>query len=132
MIDDLILTGRIQSADEYKAKVDSKIQEIMKLIFTVVKDKLEKKFGCFELFGFDFLIDKNLNPYLIEINVNPALYTDTNVQKELLPKLVDDIIKMALNAHPYANLEGNQEVKEIVENGLNKCQLKYDIIHYEG
>ena len=132
LIEDLLATGRIQSADEYRAKVDSKIQEIMKLIFTVVKDKLDKKFGCFELFGFDFLIDDNLDPHLIEINVNPALYTDTNVQKDLLPKLVDDIIKMALNAHPYGNLEGHEQVKEILENGLKECQLKYDIIHYDG
>lgn len=51
----------------------------MKLIFTVVKDKLDRKFGCFEFFGFDFLIDDKLNPQLIEINVNPALYTDTEV-----------------------------------------------------
>jgi len=103
----------------------------MKLVFTVVKDKLDRKFGCFELFGFDFLIDDQLNPYLIEINVNPALYTDTEVQKDLLPKLVDDIVKMALNAHPYGNTEGEEQVKEIVENGLKETQLKYDIIFYE-
>ena len=103
----------------------------MKLVFTVVKDKLDKKFGCFELFGFDFLIDDNLNPYLIEINVNPALYTDTQVQKDLLPKLVDDIVKMALNAHPYGSIEAQEEVKQIVETGLQECQLNYQIIHYE-
>ncbi len=49
----------------------------MNLVFLTVKDKLDRKFGCFELFGFDFLIDDNLNPFLIEINTNPALFTDT-------------------------------------------------------
>jgi hypothetical protein len=103
----------------------------MKMIFTVIKDKLDRKFGCFELFGFDFLIDDNLNPFLIEINTNPALYTDTMVQKELLPKLVDDIIKMSLAVHPHGKLEGSEEVKELVERGLNENQLKYDIIYNE-
>ena len=104
----------------------------MKLIFGVVKDKLDIRYGCFELFGFDFLIDDNLNPHLIEINVNPALYTDTEVQKHLLPKLVDDIVKMALETHPYGQLEGHDQVKQLVEAGLGECQLKYDIIHYDA
>lgn len=73
----MISKGRISSKDEYKAKIDSRIQEIMQLMFAVIKDKLDRKFGCFELFGFDFLIDDNLNPFLIEVNTNPALYTDT-------------------------------------------------------
>merc|ERR1712185_619402 len=34
----------------------------------VVKDKLERKYGCFEIFGLDFLLDDNLDPQLIEIN----------------------------------------------------------------
>lgn len=79
LIDDLLTTGRIGSRDEYKAKVDLKIQEIMKLVFTMISDKLDRKFGCYELFGFDFMIDDQLNPQLIEINTNPALYTDTGV-----------------------------------------------------
>jgi len=37
------------------------------------------KFGCFELLGFDFIIDEELNLKLIEINVNPAIFTDTTV-----------------------------------------------------
>jgi len=35
------------------------------------------KSNCFELFGFDVLVDNKLEPYLIEINTNPAIYTDT-------------------------------------------------------
>ena len=103
----------------------------MKLVFLTVKDKLDKKFGCFELFGFDFLVDENLNPYLIEINTNPALFTDTQVQKDLLPKLVEDIVKMALGVHKFGKTEGKEEVEELLSNGLNDNQLKYDVIFYD-
>jgi tubulin--tyrosine ligase like protein 10 len=111
LVENIIAMGKIQSKEEYGVKVDKKIQEIMSLIFTVIKDKLDRKFGCFELFGFDFLLDDNLNPYLIEINTNPAIYTDTQVQKDLLPKLVEDIVKMSLAVHPYGKLEGSEEVQ---------------------
>lgn len=100
------------------SRVDARIQEIMKLVFITVKDKLDRKFGYFELFGFDFLVDDNLNPFLIEINTNPALFTDTQVQKELLPKLVDDIVKMALGVHKFGKTEGKEEVEELLNNGL--------------
>ena len=56
-----------------------KCEEICALLFNSVKMRLERKFGCFELFGLDFILDEKLNPYLIEINTNPALFTDTPV-----------------------------------------------------
>lgn len=31
--------------------------------------------NCFELFGIDFQIDKNLNPYVLEVNLSPDLGT---------------------------------------------------------
>ena len=50
----------------------------MRLIFEQVKDKLDKHFGCFEMFGFDYMLDEDLNVNLLEINVNPALFLDTS------------------------------------------------------
>ncbi len=131
LVENIITMGKIQSKEEYSVKVDKKIQEIMRLIFTVIRDKLDRKFGCFELFGFDFLLDDNLNPYLIEINTNPALYTDTQVQKDLLPKLVEDIVKMSLAVHPYGKLEGTEEVQQLLESGMAENQITYDVLYAE-
>lgn len=49
----------------------------MRLLFLMVKDKLEKRFGCFEIFGLDFLLGADdLNPKLMDITSCPSFSTD--------------------------------------------------------
>ena len=131
LVENIIAMGKVQTREEYSVKVDKKIQEIMTLIFQVIKDKLDRKFGCFELFGFDFLLDDALNPYLIEINTNPAIYTDTQVQKDLLPKLVEDSVKMSLEVHTYGKNEGSLEVQKLLEAGMAENQCQYQVLYTE-
>ena len=35
-------------------------------------NKNNRKF-CMEIFGYDFMVDKQMNPWLIEVNTNPCL-----------------------------------------------------------
>ena len=36
-----------------------------------------KSANCFEMFGFDVLIDQDLEPWLLEVNLTPALSCDS-------------------------------------------------------
>lgn len=46
---------------------------------------------CFELFGFDFLIDEDLWLWLIEINTNPYLGTPNQDMVKLMPKMINEM-----------------------------------------
>lgn len=69
--------GATADEAEFKGKVDKRIKEVMRLLFLTVKDKIKRQFGCFEIFGLDFLLDKDLVPHLIEVSKNPSLFLDT-------------------------------------------------------
>lgn len=50
-----------------------------------------------EIFGYDFMIDRNLKPWLIEVNTNPCLEETSSLLKEYLPRMLDDAFKLTLD-----------------------------------
>jgi len=55
---------------------------------------------CFELLGFDIMIDNNMKPWLIEVNSSPAMSMDNNIDYLIKPDLIKDIIRL-INVEPY-------------------------------
>lgn len=72
------------------------MQQIMTHCFLAVKSKLECKLGYFDLIGCDFLIDDNFKVWLLEMNSNPALHTNCEVLKEVVPRVVVETLDLAL------------------------------------
>ena len=127
--DYLIEKGLTSSVEDFKTRVTDKINEVMRLIFLQTKDRLDRKFGCFEVYGFDFMLDGDLSPVLLEINVNPAIFLDTTSQGQILPKLVQDIVAMADEIHePYKKQQTKARIEEVYE--ANK-QLDYTLLYSE-
>uniref|UniRef100_A0A2K5YYV5 Tubulin tyrosine ligase like 10 n=1 Tax=Mandrillus leucophaeus TaxID=9568 RepID=A0A2K5YYV5_MANLE len=90
-----------------------RMQQIMAHCFLAAKSKLECKLGYFDLIGCDFLIDDNFKVWLLEMNSNPALHTNCEVLKEVIPGVVIETLGEpskppphtptacpVLNAHP--------------------------------
>ncbi|CAG9539461.1 unnamed protein product [Cercopithifilaria johnstoni] len=50
---------------------------------------------CFELFGFDILIDTDLKPWLLEVNLSPSLSCDTPLDLQLKSSLVCNVLTLA-------------------------------------
>ena len=48
------------------------IDSIVKATLTQMAEIIESRINSFELFGFDFVVDKDLKLWLIEVNMSPA------------------------------------------------------------
>ena len=60
----------------FKERVTDRMLEAMRLVFLQVKDRLDARYGCFEIFGVDFLVSEeedDLCPKLMEITSCPSL-----------------------------------------------------------
>ena len=51
---------------------------------------------CFELYGYDVLIEDNLKPWLIEVNASAALTTTTESDRILKMNLIKDMLNIVI------------------------------------
>jgi hypothetical protein len=58
---------------------------------------------CFELFGFDVLCDASGWPWLLEVNRDPSLATDTQVDLEVKAKVFTDLLNVVLGEEAKKN-----------------------------
>ena len=50
--------------------------------------------ACFEIFGFDVLVDKHLKPWLIEVNVACSLASSSPLDRRIKNLLMTDMFHM--------------------------------------
>lgn len=68
------------------------IQDIILKSLGAVQKVIMNDKHCFELYGYDILIDDTLKPVLIEINANPSLTSNTASDNEMKVKMLDDML----------------------------------------
>lgn len=49
---------------------------------------------CFQILGFDVMIDHKLNPYLLEINYTPSFTADTPLDRHIKKNLISDSLNL--------------------------------------
>ena len=53
---------------------------------------------CFELLGFDVMLDQKLKPWMLEVNHTPSFGCDTNIDKDIKTKIGETVLwKTCLN-----------------------------------
>ena len=77
-----------------------KIRDIIKetiLASFMFIDK-NKRMHCMEVFGYDFMIDSEFKPWLIEVNTNPCLETSSPYLKTIIPAMIENAFKIVVDS----------------------------------
>ena len=62
--------------------------------------------NCFQLFGFDVLIDNKLNPWLLEVNLSPSLACDSPLDQKIKSNLISNLFNL-VGIINHKNQRGN-------------------------
>lgn len=88
----------------------NKAKELIKHSMKSVKQKLnfnDRKF-CFEIFGYDLMMDTSLNMYLIEVNTNPGIDFSSPMMNIILPRMIEDCLRLTLDDVFETEFENNK------------------------
>eukprot|EP00330_Aristerostoma_sp_ATCC50986_P004141 CAMPEP_0114584608 /NCGR_PEP_ID=MMETSP0125-20121206/8278_1 /TAXON_ID=485358 ORGANISM="Aristerostoma sp., Strain ATCC 50986" /NCGR_SAMPLE_ID=MMETSP0125 /ASSEMBLY_ACC=CAM_ASM_000245 /LENGTH=238 /DNA_ID=CAMNT_0001779109 /DNA_START=1372 /DNA_END=2088 /DNA_ORIENTATION=+ len=80
-------------------KILLRMKELVKLSLSAVRYKInsnDRKY-CFEVFGYDFIIDSDFYVWLIEVNHNPCLEESNEYLKKIIPRMLDDTFKLTID-----------------------------------
>ena len=81
-----------------------RVISIVNLTIIPQVSEVPKTTNCFELYGFDILIDKDMKPWLLEVNFSPSLTNDCtadSIKKDMLLDLID-----LMEYKPQDNMHG--------------------------
>ncbi|GAA54199.1 tubulin polyglutamylase TTLL4 [Clonorchis sinensis] len=71
------------------------LASVINPISILVDQNCRRRACAHELFGFDILLDENLKPWLLEVNVSPSLHTNTKLDNEVKAEVVTDMLNIA-------------------------------------
>ncbi|XP_043934218.1 tubulin polyglutamylase TTLL13-like [Protopterus annectens] len=78
--------------------------------------------ACFEILGFDILLDKKLKPWLLEVNHSPSFTTDSQLDREVKDALLCDTLNLInLRACDKKKILG-EDKRRVTERLLQKIQ----------
>ena len=88
------------------------------LMFQASKQTCIHRSNCFEIYGYDILIDSDLKPWLVEINLSPSLACDSNLDMQIKSTLIAE----ALNIVGVRQFDRAQEGANKAKNRMKSYQ----------
>lgn len=88
------------------------IQQLITRSLLAVQQVVIQDRHCFELYGYDVLIDSDLKPWLLEVNASPSLTADTEQDYQLKVNVVQHTLDVV-------DMDGRRSGKELHVGGFD-------------
>src|SRR5688572_16292122 len=77
------------------------ILSVEHIIFNNMSRSTKNRQLCFELYGFDVILDSDLKPWLLEVNVLPSFSSSAAIDKKIKTSLLTDVFS-TIGVVPYS------------------------------
>lgn len=114
--------------DIMKEVIAPRMKDIARWSLQCASEMIEHRKNSWELYGFDYMVDTDLNTWLIEINSSPACDYSTKTTERYVQRALVDILSVVLDTREYSAMPK----KERERRGVTKPDTGgWDII-YKG
>ncbi|KAM3916696.1 tubulin monoglutamylase TTLL4 isoform 2-T2 [Leptodactylus fuscus] len=62
---------------------------------SLMKMNVQNPYSCHELFGFDIMLDENLKPWVLEVNISPSLHSNSPLDVKIKGQMIRDLLNLA-------------------------------------
>lgn len=100
---------------DWDSQIKPKIVDIIIKTISSASDSIEHRPGCFDVYGFDLLLDEKCQPWLLEVNLSPACSERAPWLIEMLDEMGEHLLKCILPAD-YLQVPKNTNEEEKEEN----------------
>eukprot|EP00929_Paragymnodinium_shiwhaense_P014333 TRINITY_DN122234_c0_g1_i1.p1 TRINITY_DN122234_c0_g1~~TRINITY_DN122234_c0_g1_i1.p1 ORF type:complete len:1061 (-),score=242.85 TRINITY_DN122234_c0_g1_i1:504-3686(-) len=87
--------------DPWLELVQPRMKEIVRWSMESVQDSVVHRDSSWELFGYDFMVDEDLNTWLIEVNSAPDISFSTSTTATLVTAMMEDMAKVVVDVEKF-------------------------------
>ncbi|XP_016052304.1 PREDICTED: tubulin polyglutamylase TTLL4 isoform X1 [Miniopterus natalensis] len=97
-------------------------------VTSLLKMYVQRPYSCHELFGFDIMLDENLKPWVLEVNISPSLHSNSPLDVSIKGQMIRDLLNLAGFVLPNtedisSSSSSSSSTTSLPSSPSDKCQM---------